>query len=60
MKELTYDGKIKNPFGLSDSEAQRVCNNIIKSLYTLKAEQDGEEGEIVVKILDYSGGKSNE
>lgn len=60
MKELTYEGKIKNPFGLSDAEAQRVRVNVLKSLYTLKAEQDGEEGEIVVKILDYNGGKSNE
>lgn len=47
MRDATKKTKM-NPFGLSDREASRVRHNILRILYTLKAEQENIEGKIIV------------
>ncbi len=59
MKQTAYDG---NPFGLSPEGAKKIACKAVEMVYTLKAEQDGEECKIIakdltdLKVIPYGGG----
>lgn len=47
-KQACIDGK---PFGLSECQSEKVRHNILQTLYTLKAEQENINGEIIVREI---------